>query len=223
MTKEEIQQIFKVYGQIEHVYMDKDIFSGRPKGSCSVIFTRKEDADDAIASLHKTKIGGYSRTVRVEHFQPVHEERNTSQKFTDRELRGEKYSALGQTTAQKSKQMQLRMQQVENTLVHRQQVTREAVRSMKKFSNNPSVHADTTKTSNISGSIDSGNIFSNISIYSAIQQHQTQSSGTSSNILRTDPIGQTSSNEGAGQSVSSGQERKFNPAYGKQNFYFNVL
>ena len=118
-------------------------------------FIKQEDADKAVALLHQTQIGGYSRIVRVEKYEVVHEERHISKRWTDRDLVDQAW--LSQTQAQKSEQMQLRMKIVTNRHT-KKEIERAAFRQL----NNSSTQL-TTNIGDLSGKNNSNQLTSGLS------------------------------------------------------------
>ena len=72
--------------------------------------------------------------MRVENFQKNYEERHIAKGWTNRELKGEEFISLGQTQAQKSKQMHARMKALDNQQVHNEEKKRAAVRKLSNLS-----------------------------------------------------------------------------------------
>mmetsp|Transcript_17214 Transcript_17214/g.43885 ORF Transcript_17214/g.43885 Transcript_17214/m.43885 type:complete len:392 (-) Transcript_17214:43-1218(-) len=55
MTQEELQPIFAQYGEIREVFVIRDKATGQPRGCCFVTYSKKSEADAAIAALHNVR------------------------------------------------------------------------------------------------------------------------------------------------------------------------
>lgn len=65
-TEEDVKDLFEPFGPVESVRLISDRETGRPRGFGFVEMT--DGADEAIANLHETQMGG--RTLKVSEARP---------------------------------------------------------------------------------------------------------------------------------------------------------
>ncbi len=63
VTPEELRQLFAAYGVVEHVHLVTERETGRSRGFAFVTMPHAAEAQDAIAGLHGTTLGGRPLTV----------------------------------------------------------------------------------------------------------------------------------------------------------------
>ena len=118
------------------------------KGNAHIKFARREDADDAIARTDGKMIGGYDRTVHVEHFQKDLRYRRVPLGQDNRDL-SEKH--LKQTQEQRSKSMRKRMMETENRVRATEDMLRRTTNQLKSGNNSNNQNASEDVSSNVSG------------------------------------------------------------------------
>jgi cold-inducible RNA-binding protein len=62
-TEEQIRSLFEAYGAVERVSLMKDRDTGRSRGFAFVEMTNTNEADQAIAALNGTNLGGRALNV----------------------------------------------------------------------------------------------------------------------------------------------------------------